>query len=106
MSRPRIDYDGINRAALAALPSLLVQWLPNGRREGREYIALNPRRVDRHLGSFRINMRTGQWADFAVGDHGSDPISLAAYLANLKQSEAAEQLADILGIGRGVRYGR
>jgi hypothetical protein len=98
MSRPRIDFAGINRAALAALPSLLVQWLPNGRREGREYIALNPRRVDRHLGSFRINMRTGQWADFAVGDRGGDPISLAAYLASISQLEAAERLAEMFGI--------
>ena len=38
--------------------------------------AFNPRRADRHLGSFQINVRTGKWADFATGDRGGDLISL------------------------------
>jgi hypothetical protein len=77
---------------------LLTQWLPGGRREGGEYVAINPMRHDRHPGSFRINMRTGRWADFATGDRGGDPVSLAAYLSNLKQCEAAEKLAGMLGV--------
>ena len=97
-SRPGINFACINRAALAALPVLLARWLPNGRREGGEYVALNPTRHDHHLGSFRINMRTGRWADFATGDRGGDPISLAAYLSDLKQCEAAEKLASMLGV--------
>jgi hypothetical protein len=94
----RPDFTAINQAAMAALPALLRRWLPDGRREGGEYVALNPTRHDRHLGSFRINMRTGRWADFATGDRGGDPISLAAYLSDLKQREAAEKLADMLGV--------
>ena len=66
----RIGFDCINRAALGILPALLSRWLPNGRREGREYVARNPRRTDRTLGSFKINLRTGRWADFATGDRG------------------------------------
>jgi len=93
-----VDFDRINRCALAVLPALLERWLRGGRREGREYVALNPTRHDRHLGSFRINMRTGRWADLATGDRGRDPISLAAYLSHLKQREAAEKLADMLGV--------
>src|SRR5688572_9092068 len=50
----RIDFDQVNKAALAALPSLLARWLPDGRARGREWTARNPTRVDRHLGSFRI----------------------------------------------------
>jgi hypothetical protein len=96
--RLRVDFDRINRCALAALPALLERWLPGGRREDREYVALNPTRRDRHLGSFRINMRTGRWADFATGDRGGDPISLAAYLLHLTQREAAEKLAGMLGV--------
>jgi hypothetical protein len=80
------------------LPALLARWLPDGHREGVEYVALNPTRHDRHLGSFRINTRTGRWADFATGDRGGDPISLAAYLSDLKQCEAAEKLASMLGV--------
>jgi hypothetical protein len=72
--------------------------LPGGRLQRREYVALNPKRVDRHLGSFRINVGTGRWADFATGDGGGDPISLAAYLFDLSQFEAARQLAEMLGL--------
>lgn len=93
-----IDFVGINRAALAVLPSLLDRWLPDGRREGHEWVARNPRRLDRNLGSFRINMSTGRWSDFATGDAGGDPISLAAYLFDLTQAEAARRVADMLGI--------
>lgn len=101
-----IDFDRVNAAALAALPALLNRWLPGGRREGSEYVALNPTRYDRRLGSFRINVRTGRWADFATGDRGGDVVSLAAYLSHLRQSEAAEKLAGMLGLAMEALYGR
>ena len=100
-----VDFDRINRCALAVLPALVERWMPGGRREGREYVALNPTRLDRHLGSFRINVRTGRWADFATGDRGGDVVSLAAYLSHIKQSEAAEKLARMLGIGMKAGHG-
>lgn len=93
-----IDFAGINRAALGVLPSLLSRWLPGGRYEGHEYVARNPRRADRNLGSFRINTATGRWSDFATDDKGGDVVSLAAYLADIKQVEAARRLADMLGM--------
>jgi hypothetical protein len=100
----RVDFARINRASLARLPSLLKHWLPGGRIEGAEYVALNPRRADHRLGSFKINLDTGQWADFAIaGARGGDVVSLAAYLAGIGQLEAAERLAAMLGIG--ARYG-
>jgi DNA primase len=104
--RPPINFHHINRLALRSLPVILGRWLPRGCREGLEYVALNPTRNDRRLGSFRINLRTGRWADFATGDRGGDVISLAAYLSRLTQTEAAEQLADMLGIDLDARYGR
>jgi hypothetical protein len=94
----RINFKRINQAALAVLPELLARWVPNGHRVGQEYIALNPLRPDQTLGSFRINVVTGRWADFATGDRGGDVISLAAYLAGLRQTEAARRLADMLGV--------
>ena len=97
-SQPRIDFAAINRAALPRLHDLCARWLPDGRRHGHEYIALNPRRMDRRAGSFRINLQSGLWADFAIGVSGGDPISLAAYLSGLSQSEAARRLADMLGL--------
>lgn len=96
-----IDFGKINAAAISALPSLLERWLPGGRREGREYVARNPRRADRTPGSFRINMNTGRWADFATGDTGGDPVSLAAFLFDLSQIEAARRVAAMLGIREG-----
>ena len=92
------DFDGINRAALAHLPEILARWLPDGRVEGAEYVARNPMRADRRPGSFKINLRTGQWADFATDDQGGDPVSLAAYLADCGQAEAARELAAMLGL--------
>jgi len=94
----RIDFDAINRAALASLPALLSRWLPDGVRRGAEYVARNPRRADHRPGSFSINMRTGKWGDFATGDKGGDPIDLAAYLWGLGQGEAAREIAAELGM--------
>ncbi len=94
----RIDFAAVNRAALAALPALLRRWLPDGRQVGREYLARNPLRADRRSGSFKINVRTGRWADFATGDAGGDVVSLCAYLAGIGQAEAARSLADMLRV--------
>ena len=93
-----IDFARINAAALPVLPALVARWLPGGQHRGREYVALNPNRADRRPGSFRINTRTGAWADFATGDRGGDPISLAAYLFHLSQADAARRLAGMLGL--------
>jgi hypothetical protein len=97
-SRQHLDFDRINRAALNALPALVARWLPDGKRLGREWVARNPRRADRKPGSFRVNLVSGRWADFATDERGGDPISLAAFLAGTGQAEAARNLADMLGI--------
>jgi hypothetical protein len=96
---PCVDFDAVNRAALSHLPSLCLQWLPDGKRRGHEWVSLNPRRKDRHAGSFSVNLNTGRWADFAVGDKGGDVVSLAAYLFGTSQVDAARTLAITL---RGV----
>ena len=94
-----IDFARVNRASLAVLPALLARWLPGGRIEGVEYVVLNPRRIDHRPGSFRVNTRTGRWADFAIdGARGGDVVSLAAYLACIGQVQAAERLATMLNI--------
>ena len=102
-SPTRLDFFAIDRAALAVLPTLLRHWLPSGRIEANEYVALNPRRADQHHGSFKINLRTGRWADFACNARGGDPVSLFAYLSGLSQAEAAVQLATMLNVRSGKR---
>jgi hypothetical protein len=96
--RARVDFAAVNRAALAVCPLVLGRILPGGKRDGQEYIAFNPRRADRHLGSFRINMQSGKWADFATGDRGGDLISLVAYTEDKSQVDAARLLARMLGV--------
>ena len=93
-----IDFAEINVAALAVLPSLLQRWIPGGVVRGSEYVARNPTRRDRRPGSFKVNIRTGRWADFATDYRGGDVVSLAAYLAGTGQVEAARALATMLGV--------
>lgn len=95
----KINFAAINSAAAARLPSLLEQWLPDGRFEGHEYKALNPLRSDSKVGSFSINVHSGAWADFATGDKGGDPVSLFAYLFHHgDQGKAARELARDVGV--------
>jgi hypothetical protein len=96
--RGPIAFDRINEAGLANVMSILQRWLPGGRIEGAEYTARNPRRADRRHGSFKVNIRTGKWSDFATGDRGGDLVSLAAYLAGISQGEAGRRMGGMLGV--------
>ncbi|WP_441253653.1 VapE domain-containing protein [Bradyrhizobium sp. 613_E4_N2_2] len=89
----QIDFDIINRSLDAE--SVVPQWVPNGKRQGREWSATNPNRADRSPGSFSVNLVTGKWADFASGDKGGDLVSLYAYLkCNGDNGRAARELME------------
>lgn len=92
-----VDFSEIARVGLINIEPLLLRWLPDGKREGQEWVARNPNRADRTPGSFKVNIRTGRWADFATGNAGGDVISLAAYLQGIGQLEAARNLQQCLG---------
>lgn len=97
-----VDFEAINRRLMQALDHHVARWLPDGKRDGHEYRALNPTRGDRNIGSFSINLNTGTWADFATDDKGSDPVSLYAYLfTGNDQGRAAKELAAELGMSSG-----
>ena len=66
------DFELLSKSFLSNATHWLKQWLPEGHMEGNEFVALNPTRADRKKGSFRINIRTGKWADFATSDQGGD----------------------------------
>jgi hypothetical protein len=95
----QIDFSMVNIAARQELRAILLRWLPDGQIIGHEFVARNPRRADRNPGSFKVNVRTGRWSDFATGDKGGDPVSLAAYLFGLSQVEAARRLSAMVGCG-------
>lgn len=85
-------------AALSSIDSVLSRWCAGGKRENHEYVALNPKRSDSTLGSFKVNLNTGAWADFATDDKGGDLVALVAYIDDLTQFEAAKSLGAFLGI--------
>lgn len=62
--------------------------LPKGKWRGRDWVALNPTRNDKNLGSFSINCINGRWKDFAVNKGGSDLIGLTAYIKGITPMEA------------------
>jgi hypothetical protein len=93
-----LDFQKVSTAARANALQVCQRLLPGGRHQGHEYVVKNPRRADAKLGSFKINLRNGRWADFAIGVGGRDLISLVAYLYDLRQSEAARRLARMLGM--------
>jgi hypothetical protein len=94
----RVDFERVNAAALAAADSVVPGLLPGGRREGAEWVALNPSRADRRPGSLKVNLASGRWADFATDDRGGDLVSLAALVAGVGQREAAIRLAESLAV--------
>jgi hypothetical protein len=94
----RLDFGFIAAQAVSRAGTLVPQWLPDGKRRGAEWVALNPTRPDRRAGSFSVNLRNGRWSDFATGDAGGDLISLRAYLDDVGQGEAARRIAGELGL--------
>ena len=89
-----LRFQHLAATARPRLQSLLRKWLPHGRVTGREYVALNPTRTDRHPGSFKINLATGRWADFATGAKGGDAIALYAYLERVSQKRCGSGASD------------
>lgn len=96
--RRSINFRRVAETAAASSVAILSRWLPDGRNEGGEWVARNPKRADHRPGSFKVNISSGRWQDFATGDKGGDLISLGAWLFNLRQDEAARRVAEMLGV--------
>ena len=93
----QIDFDVINRYLDAE--RVVPEWLPDGKRQGREWSCRNPNRADRSPGSFMVNLHNGKWSDFASGDKGGDLVSLYAYLrCGGDQGKAARELCEQFNI--------
>ena len=96
--KPIINFQLINKISQRYILCVVQYWLPNGKRLGNEWVALNPTRPDKNIGSFRICLVTGRWIDYATHDAGGDLISLIAYLTGSSQAEAAIKLANQIGV--------
>jgi len=76
-----IDFEAIK--VMLDPARVVPQWVPDGKRVGKEWVARNPNRQDEKPGSFSVNLHSGEWADFAEsakGARGGDLVSLFAYL--------------------------
>lgn len=98
----RIDFAAVSHAAQSALTRLVQDWLPDGTREGSEWVSRNPTRGDTRPGSFKINLTTGVWSDFATGEAGGDAIDLLAYLNRTSKLDAAREIAQRLSVTGGT----
>ena len=93
----KINFSQVKNFLKGHEEGILRRLLPTAKKAGNEYIALNPTRNDKNLGSFRINTTNGKWADFATGDKGGDIISLYAYIKSVNQLTAAKELLRFVG---------
>jgi len=94
-----IDIKQIAQYAQPYTQQIAAEYAPGGHIEAGEYVSLNPTRSDKSKGSFRININSGRWADYAVsGVAGGDIISYVAYITNQSQFNAAKEIADRLNI--------
>lgn len=90
----RIDYEALNDEALPDALEIIEHFVPDleYKVEGNELVMLNPRRTDWELGSFKFNLETGLWADFAESDDsakGAGVISLLVYMLEKPPREVA-----------------
>lgn len=90
------------KAALAPhLPELLAELLPGGRVSGREYVCAS---LQGGAGtSCATNLETGKGSDFATGESWGDVIALVAKVWNMRQGEAAQELARLYHIDAGQK---
>ncbi|MFP3801154.1 DUF927 domain-containing protein [Paraburkholderia sp. SIMBA_027] len=91
----KLDFELLAKRALEYFDTVVEDILDlEGKYEGKEFVAFNPRRRDNDLGSFKINSETGVFCDFACEDEcrGGDLIALAAYVWNCGMKEAALRL--------------
>jgi hypothetical protein len=107
---PPINFKALADALLARSEHLVASWLPGGRREGHEWKCGDLRGSPGD--SCSVNLRTGQWADFAGGDEdkGGDLVSLYAAMHGLDMGKAAvavardEGLEDVAGVQRSATH--
>lgn len=100
----------ISKVAAAALASFdtVMEYcgMVGGKDQGREYLALNPKRSDSKLGSLSTNRDSGAGGDFATGETWGELVALTAWRFDCAQLEAAERLAVVLGIAIPARQKR
>ena len=90
-----IDFQSIKQRYSENPQPILRELVGAGEVQGSDYVALNPRRNDKHRGSFRIHIATGRFHDFATGDRGGSILDLAMFVYNCDLLTAAQKLQQL-----------
>lgn len=95
------DFAGLVNYLRPRHRELLPTILPGGRLVGGEYTcgSLSGGQGD----SFKFNIETGKWCDFATGEKGGDIISLYAAVENITNPLAFDALAEKYSFGGSFR---
>jgi hypothetical protein len=85
----------LNQRLMPRAEELLSRWCEEVRREGDELVMRNPSRDDMRLGSFKFNLKTGKWSDFADPDKfkGHGIVQVYAAMRGVTTAKAIEKLA-------------
>lgn len=103
---PPPKYQALNAVLLGRIEQLVTEWLPGGKKEGKEYKcgSLSGGKGDSCSVNVSGQEGLGCWSDFATGEKGGDLISLYAAIHGLGMTMAAvtlareEGLEDVAGV--------
>ena len=107
---PPIQFKALSDALLARAEYYVSQWLPGGHIKGHEYVCGSLSGGEGS--SCSVNLKTGEWGDFATDEKGGDLLSLYAAIHGLSQAKAAisvardEGLEDVAGVMPDTRHQR
>lgn len=87
-----INFDEIREALSSNIRTIIADLCPGGRLVGQEWTCGTT--TGGKGDSFKFNIRTQKWSDFATGDKGGDIIALYAFQRGIKQLDAAKELAE------------
>jgi hypothetical protein len=95
----KLGHGLVESVIIERTEEIVMRLLPDGHRSGQEWITRNPCREDHSPGSFRVNLISGKWADFAYDAKGSNVIWLAKFVCHLSTyKEARTRLAYLLDL--------
>lgn len=89
-----VDFERVNRAALARSRELIPALLPGGVTSGHQYVIA--RLSDQRVVS--IFLDRGNWTDWEIVAHGDDAVRLIAHSFGISQRDAAQLIARWLDI--------
>lgn len=95
----KIDFSALNQDLIRRCPDILVEWFPQGRLKGHEFVVGS---TSGEAGkSLSVNINTGIWKDFAT-DEGGDLVQLYAYCKGCSNGQAADRLIEKYSIREAV----